>query len=144
MDPAKARDVCVDRLVLGRRSRRSTLGWQVIEGHRPPSGVEDASDVLLGEYDRLRLVWGSPRPPGVLGERLGVKRLAALPLATYRSRGVRSLWLDTFDRLTASVDHHCTWDQVRPWYEQHSLEVLSVRQDADLPGLTILARSPAR
>ena len=42
--------------------------------------------------------------PGSFGDRRGSKRLASLPLEVYRGSPVRSLWLDTFDRLSAPID----------------------------------------
>jgi SAM-dependent methyltransferase len=77
--------------------------------------------------------------PGWLGERVGSEALTRLPLATYRGRPLRSLWLDTFDRLSAPVENRYVWDDVRPWFEEAGLEVEAV---SELNGLTIVARRP--
>ena len=77
--------------------------------------------------------------PGAVGERIGVSALAALPLATYRSKPVRSLWLDTFDRLSAPVEHRYVWTDIEPWFAAENLVVESVREQA---GLFVLARRP--
>jgi SAM-dependent methyltransferase len=78
--------------------------------------------------------------PGGLGERLRIRRLAALPLRTYRRRPLRSLWLDTFDRLSAPIEHRYLWTDIRPWFEQAGLSVEHVREQA---GLFVLARRPS-
>jgi len=75
--------------------------------------------------------------PGAIGERRRVKRLAALPLEVYRGSPVRSLWLDTFDRLSAPIEHRYTWEEVRPWVEAAELELLAFRRWG---GLMITAR----
>ena len=75
--------------------------------------------------------------PGAFGDRRGAKRLAALPLEVYRGSPLRSLWLDTFDRLSAPVEHRYTWEEVRPWLEESGLDVLAVRTWG---GLMITAR----
>lgn len=79
--------------------------------------------------------------PGTTGRRLGVTPLARLPLATYRGQPVRSLWLDTFDRLSAPVEHRYVWSELEPWFRDAGLEVERVREEA---GLFILARRPGR
>ena len=75
--------------------------------------------------------------PGAFGDRLGVKRLAGLPLDVYRGSPLRSLWLDTFDRLSAPVEHRYTWEEVSPWLAEAGLDVLAVRPWG---GLVITAR----
>lgn len=77
--------------------------------------------------------------PGAAGRRMGIGPLARLPLATYRGQPVRSLWLDTFDRLSAPVEHRYVWADVEPWFRDEGLEVEAVREEA---GLFILARRP--
>ena len=77
--------------------------------------------------------------PGAVGRRLGVAPAARLPLATYRGKPVRSLWLDTFDRLSAPVEHRYLWSELEPWFREQGLEVEHVREEA---GLFILARRP--
>jgi SAM-dependent methyltransferase len=62
-----------------------------------------------------------------------------LPLAVYRGRPMRALWLDTFDRLSAPIEHRYTWTQLRPWYDARGLVVDKVRDES---GLFILAHRP--
>lgn len=75
--------------------------------------------------------------PGRLGEERARRHLADLPLATYRRQPVRSLWLDTFDRLSAPIEHRYRWSDLEWWFTQAKLEVQSVRHEA---GWFILAR----
>jgi len=75
--------------------------------------------------------------PGAFGDRRGVKRLSSLPLDVYRGSPLRSLWLDTFDRLSAPVEHRYTWEEVAPWVEAAGLDVVAVRTWG---GLMITAR----
>jgi len=75
--------------------------------------------------------------PGAFGDRRGSKRLAALPLEVYRGSPLRSLWLDTFDRLSAPVEHRYNWEEVAPWVEEAGLDVVAVRRWG---GLMITAR----
>ena len=65
--------------------------------------------------------------PGALGDRRGSKRLAGLPLDVYRGSPLRSLWLDTFDRLSAPLEHRFTWEDVQPWVAEAGFDVLAVR-----------------
>jgi SAM-dependent methyltransferase len=77
--------------------------------------------------------------PGKLGERFRVRRLSALPLGFYRRLPLRSLWLSTFDVLSAPLERRYTWPEIRPWFDDAGLEVESVRDDH---GLIVLARRP--
>ena len=63
----------------------------------------------------------------------------ALPLAAYHGKPMRALWLDTFDRLSAPVEHRYVWEDIRPWYEGSGLMVDTVREES---GLFILAHRP--
>lgn len=83
------------------------------------------------------LLYGAVVVPGALGDRRKLRRLSALPLAVYRGSPLRSLWLDTFDRLSAPIEHRYTWDEVRPWLGRGGFDVLSVRPWG---GLVITAR----
>ena len=65
--------------------------------------------------------------PGRLGDRWHVSWLAQLPLAVYRRRSFRALWLDTFDRLSAPVEHRYVWADLEPWFVGADLVVESVR-----------------
>ena len=75
--------------------------------------------------------------PGAAGQRRGIRWLAGLPLDVYRGSPLRSLWLDTFDRLSAPVEHRYTWEEVAPWVDAADLELVSVRRWG---GLVITAR----
>ncbi len=75
--------------------------------------------------------------PGHVGEALHIPGLRSLPLHAYRKRPVRSLWLDTFDRLSAPIEHRYVLSEVEPWFERAGLRIESARDDA---GLFILAR----
>jgi len=77
--------------------------------------------------------------PGSMGSSLGIRPLTRLPLDTYRHRPVRSLWLDTFDRLSAPVEHRYVWDELAAWFERANLEVVAVRHEA---GFHVLCRLP--
>jgi SAM-dependent methyltransferase len=81
--------------------------------------------------------------PGALGARRGWPRLAALPLATYRGAPLRSLWLDTFDRLSAPVEHRYTRDEIERWFTDAGFGIAGVRDRPDLAGLVVLGRRPA-
>jgi SAM-dependent methyltransferase len=77
--------------------------------------------------------------PGRLGDRWHVRWLAQLPLAVYRQRSFRALWLDTFDRLSAPVEHRYVWADLEPWFVAEGLVVQSVRDEA---GFFIVAKRP--
>jgi len=70
--------------------------------------------------------------PGQLGDRLRIGPLAALPLATYRGMPVRSLWLDTFDRLSAPIEHRYTRGEAETWFTNAGLTVLASREEAGM------------
>lgn len=80
--------------------------------------------------------------PGALGARLGWRRPAAWPLATYRGAPLRSLWLDTFDRLSAPVEHRYTAGEVERWFGDAGLAVTGVGDDPDLAGIVVLGQRP--
>ena len=73
--------------------------------------------------------------PGRAGERTG-GRLARLPLAAYRHRPFKSLWLDTFDRLSAPIENRYLWEELEPWFRRAGLTVEAV---SDATGLTVVA-----
>ena len=79
--------------------------------------------------------------PGTWGDNWGVAWLKKLPLAVYRRRSFRALWLDTFDRLSAPVEHRYVWSDLEPWFAAEGLSVESVRDEA---GFFIVARRPLR
>jgi SAM-dependent methyltransferase len=74
--------------------------------------------------------------PGQVGARFGIRRLSDLPLRTYRGRPLRSLWLDTFDRLSAPLERRFVWSEISPWFASAGLHILSVRDDAGIIVLT--------
>jgi SAM-dependent methyltransferase len=75
--------------------------------------------------------------PGRYGERKGVDALAGLPMAAYRGKSIRSVVLDTFDRLSAPVEHRYVWDELAPWFEESNMKVEAARDET---GWFILAR----
>ena len=78
--------------------------------------------------------------PGVAGNRWRIRTLARLPLGIYRGQPLRSLWLDTFDRLSAPLEFRYSWSDLEGWYRDAGLDVRAIREDA---GLYILAEKPA-
>lgn len=80
--------------------------------------------------------------PGAAGERRGHRRLEALPLATYRGAPLRSLWLDTFDRLSAPLEARYTPDEVEAWFRSAGLTVRAVRTNPRLAGIVALGERP--
>ncbi len=77
--------------------------------------------------------------PGELGDRWHVSSLATLPLDAYRGKPFRSLVLDTFDRLSAPVEHRYVWPELEPWFADAGLVVEAARDEA---GWFVLARKP--
>lgn len=77
---------------------------------------------------------------GRVGDTLGVQRLSDLPMRTYRDKPFRSLVLDTFDRLSAPIEHRFTWAEIAPWFAESGLVVDSARDDS---GWFVVARRPA-
>ncbi len=67
---------------------------------------------------------------GAAGQRAGVGPLARLPMASYRGKPLRSLVLDTFDRLSAPVEHRYLWEDLAPWFEEEGLVVDAARDEA--------------
>jgi SAM-dependent methyltransferase len=67
--------------------------------------------------------------PGAYGDRWGMAVLSGLPMDAYRGKPLRSLVLDTFDRLSAPVEHRYVWDDLAPWFEQAGLIVDSARDE---------------
>lgn len=84
------------------------------------------------------LLYGVFVVPGAVGARLGISWLEKLPLHTYRNQPPRALWLDTFDRLSAPVEHRFVWSEIEPWFQETAMRVESVRESA---GLFIVARA---
>jgi hypothetical protein len=51
----------------------------------------------------------------------------------------RSLVLDTFDRLSAPVEHRYVWEDLAPWFEEAGLVVDAARDET---GWFVLAHRP--
>lgn len=77
--------------------------------------------------------------PGQVGAQRGIGGLANLPLATYRGQPLRSLWLDTFDRLSAPIENRYTLDDLRPWFAKAGMVLVAARDEA---GWFIVLRKP--
>jgi SAM-dependent methyltransferase len=86
------------------------------------------------------LYWGVV-VPGAYGDRRGVAGLAGLPMGAYRGKPFRSLVLDTFDRLSAPVEHRYVWKDLAPWFSETGMEVDAARDET---GWFILARKSDR
>jgi SAM-dependent methyltransferase len=76
---------------------------------------------------------------GAWGDRTGVGPLARLPMSSYRGKPFRSLFLDTFDRLSAPVEHRYVWEELAPWFAEEGLVVDAVRDEA---GWFVLSHRP--
>lgn len=77
--------------------------------------------------------------PGQLGERYKVSALRGLPLQTYRAKPLRSLWLDTFDRLSAPIEHRYTLGELQAWFAGAGMNLEAARDDA---GWFLVLRKP--
>ncbi|HEU5002979.1 MAG TPA: class I SAM-dependent methyltransferase [Actinomycetota bacterium] len=77
--------------------------------------------------------------PGQLGDRYRVAALRGLPLQTYRAKPLRSLWLDTFDRLSAPIENRYTLDELRAWFTGAGMALEAARDDA---GWFVVLRKP--
>lgn len=84
------------------------------------------------------LYWGVV-VPGHWGERHGVSALARLPMDAYRGKPLRSLELDTFDRLSAPVENRYVWADLAPWFDDAGLVVDAARDET---GWFVLAHKP--
>jgi hypothetical protein len=67
--------------------------------------------------------------PGKVGQDRGIRFLGSLPLYTYRGKPLRSLWLDTFDRLSPQIEHRFVWDELDAWFQEADLQVVAARED---------------
>lgn len=77
--------------------------------------------------------------PGRWGESHGHGALAGLPMDTYRDKPFRSLVLDTFDRLSAPVEHRYVWSELERWFRDAGLVVDAARDET---GWFVLAHRP--
>jgi SAM-dependent methyltransferase len=85
------------------------------------------------------LYWGVVAP-GAFGDDHGVSFLSGLPMSAYRGKPFRSLTLDTFDRLSAPVEHRYVWKELAPWFTDTGLVVDAARDET---GWFVLAHKPA-
>jgi SAM-dependent methyltransferase len=76
---------------------------------------------------------------GRFGDAHGIQRFSTLPMGTYRDKPFRSLVLDTFDRLSAPVEHRFIWAELAPWFSESGLVVDSARDDS---GWFVVAHRP--
>jgi SAM-dependent methyltransferase len=67
--------------------------------------------------------------PGRWGQHRGIGALGRLPMSTYRDKPFRSLVLDTFDRLSAPVEHRYVWAELEPWFAEAGLVVDAARDE---------------
>lgn len=77
--------------------------------------------------------------PGQYGERAGIGVLDGLPMEAYRGKPLRSLVLDTFDRLSAPVEHRYVWNELAPWFDGAGMVVDAARDET---GWFIVAHRP--
>jgi SAM-dependent methyltransferase len=77
--------------------------------------------------------------PGRFGNKRSIKRLADLPMPTYRDKPFRSLVLDTFDRLSAPVEHRYIWSELEWWFTDAGLKVDAARDET---GWFVVAHRP--
>jgi SAM-dependent methyltransferase len=78
--------------------------------------------------------------PGAMGARMRIGPLARLPMSAYRGKPFRSLELDTFDRLSAPVEHRYTWADLAPWFADAGMSVEAAREET---GWFVVARKPS-
>jgi SAM-dependent methyltransferase len=77
--------------------------------------------------------------PGMWGDRLSLAPLRRLPMSAYRDKPLRSLVLDTFDRLSAPVEHRYVWSELESWFADAGLVVDAARDET---GWFVLAHRP--
>jgi SAM-dependent methyltransferase len=90
-------------------------------------------------YPLAALLWLAVVLPGRVGDAAHVEKLSSLPMGTYRDKPLRSLVLDTFDRLSAPVEHRYVWADLAPWFEEAGLVVDAHRDES---GWFIVAHRP--
>ena len=100
---------------------------------RVPHPALRSASAVVAAILWVALVW-----PGRAVPRL--TRASHLPLAAYRSKPFRSLWLDTFDRLSAPLEARYLWEDIARWFSSAGLEVLNARDEA---GWFVVAHRPA-
>ena len=85
------------------------------------------------------VLWATMVEPGRIGGERGIDALAGLPMDAYRGKPFRSLVLDTFDRLSAPVEHRYLWSDLEPWFRSTGLVVDAARDET---GWFVLAHRP--
>ncbi len=85
------------------------------------------------------VLWWTFVKPGEWGEDHRVGVLADLPMYGYRRKPFRSLVLDTFDRLSAPVEHRYVWSELQAWFDDTGLVVDAYREET---GWFVLAHRP--
>jgi SAM-dependent methyltransferase len=65
--------------------------------------------------------------------------ITSLPLAAYRGKPLRSLWLDTFDRLSAPIEHRYVRSEITEWFSRAGLAIEAARDES---GWFVTARKP--
>jgi SAM-dependent methyltransferase len=89
------------------------------------------------------VLYGAFVVPGAIGQRMNIERMASMPLATYRGAPLRSLWLDTFDRLSAPLEARFTAPEAEAMFAASGLAVRVLRMDPKLAGIVVLAEKKA-
>ena len=85
------------------------------------------------------VLWVTVVLPGQWGEKHRIGTLSGLPMDTYRNMPFRGLVLDTFDRLSAPVEHRYIWRELQRWFDDTGLVVDAARDEA---GWFVLAHRP--
>ena len=91
-------------------------------------------------YPLAAILWFGVVLPGKLGDTAHVEKLSSLPMGTYRDKPLRSLVLDTFDRLSTPVEHRFVWAELTPWFAESGLVVDAHRDES---GWFVVAHRPA-
>ena len=110
----------------------------VADGEVPPPSWAQSVEPKPGERGELgdMVLFAEPTRAS---DRRGVTALSGLPMDAYRGKPFRSLVLDTFDRLSAPVEHRYVWKELAPWFSETGMEVDAARDET---GWFILARKP--
>lgn len=66
---------------------------------------------------------------GQLGDEKDIGALKRLPMRAYRGKPFRSLVLDTFDRLSAPVEHRYLFSELAPWFDRAGLVIDAARDE---------------
>ena len=91
-------------------------------------------------YPLAAILWLGVSLPGKLGDATHAEKLSSLPMSMYRDKPLRSLVLDTFDRLSAPVEHRYLWADLAPWFAESGLVVDAHRDES---GWFVVAHRPA-